>query len=177
MSEVLTTRLVGAPVAREHFAEIRLLHDDPRVMATLSADGNIFSDAQTHAFLDRATRHWELHGFGLWFFRDPHSQASVGYGGIKHADVEGTDQVELSYAIRFESWGKGYAIEMSEAALRLGFEQFHLERVVAFTLPHNHRSRRVMEKCGFSFERNITHAGLPHVLYALDAKTFAAHSR
>jgi [ribosomal protein S5]-alanine N-acetyltransferase len=177
VNEVHTRRLVGAPLAPANFAEIRLLHGDPRVMATLSADGNILTDAQTHAFLDRAARHWELYGFGLWLFRDAHAAEFVGYGGIKHAVVEGTDQVELSYAVRFDSWGNGFAVEMSDAALTLGFEQLHLERIVAFTLPHNRRSRRVMENCGFTFQRDITHAGLLQVLYALDARTFAARSR
>jgi RimJ/RimL family protein N-acetyltransferase len=38
---------------------------------------------------------------------------------------------------------------------------------VSFTLPHNAASRRVMEKAGLTYERDITHAGLPHVLYRL----------
>jgi len=37
--------------------------------------------------------------------------------------------------------------------------------VVSFTLPDNLTSRRVMEKLGFTFERDTRHAGLPHVLY------------
>lgn len=37
--------------------------------------------------------------------------------------------------------------------------------LVAFTLPHNAASRRVMEKAGFAYERDTEHAGLPHVLY------------
>jgi ribosomal-protein-alanine N-acetyltransferase len=39
--------------------------------------------------------------------------------------------------------------------------------VVAFTLPTNWASRRVMEKVGFTFERDIVHAGLRHVLYRI----------
>ncbi len=33
------------------------------------------------------------------------------------------------------------------------------------TLPDNLASRRVMGKAGFAYEREIEHAGLPHVLY------------
>ena len=39
--------------------------------------------------------------------------------------------------------------------------------VVALTLVGNRRPERVMQKLGFSFEAEITHAGLPHVLYRL----------
>ena len=33
------------------------------------------------------------------------------------------------------------------------------------TLPDNHASRRVMEKIGLRFDRDVVHRGLPHVLY------------
>jgi RimJ/RimL family protein N-acetyltransferase len=98
----------------------------------------------------------------------------AGYAGIKHAVVENRDQIELAYAIRSELWGQGLAPEMSRAALKHGFDKLGLKRIVAITLPHNLGSRSVMEKCGFSFDREIVHAGLPHVLYILDAKMFAA---
>jgi [ribosomal protein S5]-alanine N-acetyltransferase len=38
---------------------------------------------------------------------------------------------------------------------------------VAFTLPDNVASRRVMEKVGFRYEREVEHVDLPHVLYRL----------
>ena len=40
-----------------------------------------------------------------------------------------------------------------------------LQRVVAYTLPDNWASRRVMEKAGFAYERDVMHVGLRHVLY------------
>jgi RimJ/RimL family protein N-acetyltransferase len=49
----------------------------------------------------------------------------------------------------------------------VAFENLGMSDLVAFTLPINQASRRVMEKIGFSFERDIVHAGLPHVLYRI----------
>jgi hypothetical protein len=40
-----------------------------------------------------------------------------------------------------------------------------LPEIVAFTLPDNVASRRVMEKAGFVDECEVAHAGMPHVLY------------
>ncbi len=140
-------------------------------MATLSADGKPFSEDQTRAFLDRAADHWKSHGFGLWCIRDKASGNFVGYGGVKHAEVEGRDEIELAYAITFDNWRKGFATEISRASLDHAFNTLHLAHVVAFTLPHNKGSRGVMENCGFTYQRNITHANLPHVLYTLDAPT------
>jgi RimJ/RimL family protein N-acetyltransferase len=171
-SEIRTTRLAGVAAGPDHFAELRSIHGDTRAMVTLSADGKILNEEQTRAFLERAAEHWRLRGFGLWVFRTDDGDF-VGYCGIKHARVEDRDEIELAYAVQSESWGMGFATEMSEAALRVGFEDLKLERIVAFTLPHNLPSRRVLERCGFAFQRDIVHAGLPHVLYELKRRAHA----
>ncbi|MGH2968657.1 MAG: GNAT family N-acetyltransferase [Solirubrobacteraceae bacterium] len=67
--------------------------------------------------------------------------------------------------LRAEPVTEGFATELGAASVRHAFEQLALDVVVAFTLPDNRASRRVMEKLGFEFERDIEHAGLPHVLY------------
>jgi [ribosomal protein S5]-alanine N-acetyltransferase len=169
MHQLQTLRLIGTPTAPSDFPDIRRLHADPRVMATLSADGATFTEDQTRAFLDRAADHWRSHNFGLWTFRDRSDSGFVGYGGIKHTEVEGRDVIELTYAIASAHWRKGFATEISLASLKYAFDLLHLDRIVAFTLPHNRASRAVMEHCGFTYIRDITHASLPHVLYVLEA--------
>jgi len=164
-------------MGESHFEDIRTLHNDPRVMATLSADGNIFSEDQTRGFLQRSAEHWNLHNFGLWIFHTSGTRDFVGYCGIKHAAVEGKDEIELAYAVSSSHWNKGFATEMSMATLKIGFEELHLARIVAFTLPHNEGSRSVIEHCGFIYQRDIVHAGLPHVLYYLDSGDYAARSK
>ncbi len=172
MNELRTPRLIGTPAGPGDFADIRRLHSDPRVMATLSADEKTFSEEQSRSFLERAAKHWNSHGFGLWAFRSQSDGDFVGYGGIKHAEVEGRDLIELAYAITSDHWRKGFATEISRAALKHGFDTMRLDRIVAFTLPHNKASRAVMEHCGFPYNRDIVHAGLPHVLYILEAHDF-----
>ena len=126
MNELNTPRLIGTPAGPGDFADLRRLHSDPRVTATLSADGATFSEEQTRAFLDRAAEHWKSHGFGLWIFREQPGGDFVGYGGIKHADVEGRDVIELAYAITSDHWRKGFATEISMAALQQAFDTMHL---------------------------------------------------
>jgi [ribosomal protein S5]-alanine N-acetyltransferase len=174
VNELRTARLIGTPAGPRDFADIRRLHNDSRVTATLSADGATFSEDQSRAFLDRAADHWKSYGFGLWIFRDQASGEFVGYGGVKHAEVEGRDEIELAYAICSDHWKKGFATEIAMAALQHAFDTMHLDRIVAFTLPHNQASRGVMENCGFTYNRDITHTNLPHVLYILEARTFAS---
>jgi [ribosomal protein S5]-alanine N-acetyltransferase len=69
-------------------------------------------------------------------------------------------------------WGSGLATEMAGAILTVAFEHLGLADVVAFTLTTNQASRRVMEKVGCQFEREIVHAGLPHVLYRIKREEY-----
>jgi ribosomal-protein-alanine N-acetyltransferase len=173
VNELRTPRLIGTPAGPGDFADIRRLHSDPRVMATLSADGATFSEDQTRSFLQRAADHWNSHNFGLWILHSQSDGDFVGYGGIKHTTVENRDEIELAYAIASDDWRKGFATEISRAALKHAFDTMHLDRIVAFTLPHNKASRTVMEHCGFTYSRDIVHANLPHVLYLLEAHDFS----
>ncbi len=62
-------------------------------------------------------------------------------------------------------WGRGLATEIARRALELARDALGREDVVAFTLPGNRASRRVLAKVGMVYERDVVHAGLPHVLY------------
>jgi [ribosomal protein S5]-alanine N-acetyltransferase len=109
--------------------------------------------------------HWERYGFGLWLLRDRGTGAAVGRGGLQHTSVGGEDEIEAGWAISPERWGEGLATELALTCVAVAFEQLELEEIVAFTLPTNLASRRVMEKSGFAYEGEVTHEGLVHVLY------------
>jgi RimJ/RimL family protein N-acetyltransferase len=77
-------------------------------------------------------------------------------------------------------WGLGLATEIAQASLKIGFERLNLSTIVCFTLPTNRASQRVMAKAGFQYERNISHANLPHVFYRmtqLEWSRLKAHDR
>jgi [ribosomal protein S5]-alanine N-acetyltransferase len=56
---------------------------------------------------------------------------------------------------------------MAKAIVTVAFEHLGMADIVAFTLATNQASRRVIEKVGGQLERDIVHAGLPHVLYRI----------
>jgi len=164
-----TNRLIADRLRPEDFGELCRLYQDPQVMATLSADGNIVPDEDVQQRLQQFLDHWNRHGYGVWMFRDKVGDRFVGRAGLKHSHVGGSDEVELLYSVMSEYWGKGLATEMAEAILTVAFEQLGLDDLVCFTLTTNRASQRVMEKVGFRYERDIIHVGLPHVFYRLTA--------
>lgn len=159
-----TDRLLARRIGDSDLDVFCRMHQDPRVMATL---GGLRSEDETRQWLRNNVNHWERHGFGIWVCSDRTTGDFIGRGGLRHVEVAGNDEVELAYALMSSFWGKGLATEMARAFVDLAFNRLGLGNVVSFTLPTNRASQRVMEKSGFQFERDIMHAGLPHVLYRI----------
>jgi RimJ/RimL family protein N-acetyltransferase len=158
-------RLEYERISRDHTEALASLMRDPRVMRTLWPWSTVPSEAQIGSSLEGKIAHWERHGFGMWAVCDPIDHQFVGRGGLQYTDVLGPRAVEVGWAIVPERWGRGLATELAVTSVQVAFADLGLRDVIAFTLPDNAASRRVMEKAGFVYEREITHAGLPHVLY------------
>ena len=157
-----TPRLIATRLSEGDFDALCSMHRDPGVMATL---GGVRSDERTRAYLAENLAHWAEHGFGMWIFHDRNSGTFVGRGGLRHVVLEGRSEVEVFYALVRNAWRRGFATEIAAASVDIAFRQLALRDVVAFTLPDNAGSRRVMEKVGFTYERDITFHDLRHVLY------------
>jgi [ribosomal protein S5]-alanine N-acetyltransferase len=158
-----TERLIAERLGEKHLAELVVMHQTPKVMATL---GGVRSEAVTAQYLADNLEHWQRYEFGLWIFRDLNG-AFAGRGGIRHLLVEERDEVELAYSLMGEFWGKGLATEMATALVRMAFEQYNLPDLVALALTTNKASRRVMEKLGFRYKRDVSHGGFENALYRL----------
>lgn len=153
-----------APESRDEASYRRLLFD-PAVAPWLRPRPlRPFTEADPPALLVRDLRHWEEHGWGPWVVED--AEEFAGRAGLATVHVAGETAVELAWAIVGPAQGRGLATAAAVAGVAYGRE-VGLEEIVSFTLPDNVASRRVMEKAGLVFDRDITRAGLPHVLYRL----------
>jgi ribosomal-protein-alanine N-acetyltransferase len=164
IQQFTTARMSATRIRAEDFDDLARLHGDERVMATL---GGVISPAETRARLAAMIEDWERNGFGVWTFRMRDGGRFAGRAGLRRVNAGGRDKIELLYAVAAEFWSGGYATEMARAILKIAFEQLDIAEVVAFTLPANRASRRVMEKAGLRYERDITWANLRHVLYRI----------
>jgi RimJ/RimL family protein N-acetyltransferase len=101
------------------------------------------------ANLEKQIAGQERYGFSLWAVELRATGEMIGVTGLQHLG-EGPE-IEVGYRFLREHRGRGYATEAAGAAIRFGFDELGLDRIVAVTLPTNRASRRVMEKCGLSF--------------------------
>lgn len=156
-----TARLRAERLTAAHLDAIRAMDADPQFMALL---GGPRDGVATTAYMTRNLAHWEKYGFGLWVVRDREDQIA-GRCVLRHLDVEGTDEVELGYGLYARYWGRGLATEIAKQLLQLGREQLRLPSLVAITTRANVGSQRVLEKAGLMYERDVSHEGVPHMLY------------
>jgi RimJ/RimL family protein N-acetyltransferase len=167
---VRTARMTGTRPAFRDADDLHPVLADERVAGWLSPGQGGWTLSQVRALLVKDVDHWKRHGWGPWLVRDAATRRALGRVGLARAVVDGAEEVEVAWFIAADRWGEGLATEMAAEAVRAAFEDVGLPDLVAFTLHDNVASRRVMERLGFAYERDVEHAGLPHVLYRLSSR-------
>ena len=160
---VETPRMRGEPLGIRHLDLCAALFADPRVGRTM---GGVMSRETVAEMLEHADRGWDEHGLGYWMFFETATGEPVARGGLAHTVFDGTPEIEVGWTTYPDRWGEGFATELGQVALDVAFGPLNLDSVVAFTLPHNGASRRVMEKLGFTYEKTAPYKTYgDHVLY------------
>jgi RimJ/RimL family protein N-acetyltransferase len=163
MARLTTERLKARPVALEDLPFVLALFSDPEVAKTM---GGTRSRSQVEESLMGNISEWKNRGYGVFLFFTQDNKF-VGRAGLRALEIEGEAVVELMYALMPSFWNQGYGFEVAKACVEYAFTQTDLDELVCYTLHMNKGSQRIMEKLGFTYEKEITHAGLPHVLYRL----------
>jgi ribosomal-protein-alanine N-acetyltransferase len=172
VSRLQTGRLTLRPFTLDDFEWHGRLYDDPEVTRWLGDGPWLGPLARERS--ERAVRcfiaHWDDHGFGVWAVEERRSGRFIGQCGLNTLDrTLGTAEVEILWALEQPAWGFGYATEAARAALAYAFDVVRLDRIVALARPQNGPSRRIMDKLGMRWEREIDLLGGPAVYYAVSA--------
>ncbi len=180
----------GTAMETERLLLRRWYDSDRAAFAAMNANPDVmrhFRSTLNHdesdAFMARIETHFDTHGFGFWAVEEKQSGQLVGMTGLARVtfDAPFAPAVEIGWRFMPHVWGRGYAPEAARAALGIGFSHFVLDEIVAFTIPANTPSRRVMEKLGMTYDAadgfehpNLPagHALRPHVLYRMPRAVF-----
>lgn len=158
---IKTARLSGRPICMDDVGNIQALHHKPPVAAHIGGD---WTDDRSHQFVQGAAEHWERYGYGQWVFTHAETGAFAGRSGLRHYYMDGRDEIELLYAFEPDLWGQGLSTEAACAIVDWGFRGHLMDSIVSFTLPDNPGSRRVMEKAGLEFEKEMLRLEPPEFL-------------
>ena len=154
-------------------APFAVLNADPSVMQYYP---NPLDVQASDAFADRCKSLIDQRGWGFWAVELLDGQDFIGFVGlnIPNYELAFAPCIEIGWRLARSYWGKGYASEAAEAALRAGFELLNFTEIVSFTTMTNLKSRAVMEKIHMRpagvFEHPLVPAGhplRPHCLYRI----------
>jgi len=166
LSSVTTERLFGRRPEPGDLEDYVRIFTDPRVDEDLWPADLRTSD-KVAAILKGSIEHWDRWEFGPWTVLERGSERIVGRVGLEYTTKFGHPEVEVEWFIDPDAWGRGYATEMAQEAVRAAFTTLGLDELISYTTPDNTASRAVMEKLGMTYERDVENAGMPHVLYRL----------
>jgi RimJ/RimL family protein N-acetyltransferase len=163
---------------REPFAK---LNADLEVMEYFP---EILSEGESNSLVERLESKINEMGWGVWAVELKGTNTFIGFVGLNSPSekLPFSPCVEIAWRLSKKYWGKGYATEAAQAALRFAFEDLHLDAIVAFTTVKNIRSQAVMEKISMlNTQQNFLHPSVPddnelqeHVLYKITQKQWAS---
>jgi len=177
----MVNRALSAPILRTERLMLREWRDSDRIpFAELNADPDVMqfmptrlNQDESDALAQRIKDHFTQNGFGWWAVEVIGGESFIGFVGLSIPRFS-APCVEVGWRLARHAWGNGYATEAARRAMRFGFEELRLNEIVSFTVPHNVRSRRVMERLGMTHDpaEDFDHPLLPdgdplrrHVLY------------
>jgi len=164
-------RLILRPWRPEDLDPLFAINGDPDSMRHFAAP---MTRAESDAWAERMQTHMEAHGWGFWVVEERAGAPFVGVVGLMTIPWEArfTPAVEIGWRIAPAFRRRGFAEEAARVALDFAFGALGLAEVVAFTVPGNVPSRRLMERLGMRDDGVFDHPRLPeghplrqHLLY------------
>ncbi len=101
--------------------------------------------------LDKYIGSYERNDYYRWAIIEKNSGECIGQ--IAYFLVDSKNHfAEIEYCIGSEFQCRGFATEATKAVIRYGFDKINLHKVQICTKTINKPSKRVIEKCGFTYE-------------------------
>jgi len=141
-----TERLIVRQYVFEADAEnFFLLNSDEDVMRYIRATK---SREECNAFLKKNIEAYKVNPLiGRWAANEKATGKFVGSFAI--IPIEGSDDIQLGYAFLKENWGKGFASELTKAALDYYFRNTNADHIYAIAEQANIASHKVLLKNSF----------------------------
>jgi len=116
---------------------------------------HIKNENDTREWIKWNMRSYARDGHGLWsaYFKD--TQDFAGQCGLVKHEVDGNNEYEIGYLFLRKYWNQGLATEAVLACRDYGFNTIGCRRIVSLIDPENVASRRVAEKAGMHYEKDI----------------------
>jgi RimJ/RimL family protein N-acetyltransferase len=159
-----TDRLVLRPLSPDDLDALAAYHADPEVMRYMG--GKTFTREETEARIVRFMHVFELDGIGQFAVERKEDGTVLGRCGIliwetdpwrplAKAEATKPTETEIGYMLGRPHWGRRYATEAATAVRDHAQSELGEERLIALIQDGNDASKRVAEKLGMAYERDV----------------------
>jgi RimJ/RimL family protein N-acetyltransferase len=145
-----TERLRLRPFTIDDLDAHSAMFANPEVTRFVVAGGQPMSRFASWQALCANVGHWHFRGFGQFAVEEKATGTLVGRVGPWQP--EGWPDFEIGWALRRESWGRGYATEAAERCVAFAFTELQRPHLVSLIDPDNLPSIRVAERLGERIE-------------------------
>lgn len=116
-------------------------------------DRNVKTTEEAKNYLQNGPlKSYDVNGFGLYLVQLKETGTSIGMSGFVKRDY--LDHPDIGFAFLPAYIGKGYAFEIATRIIEYGFMELGFEKILAITLPENTASVKLIERMGFTYEKN-----------------------
>ena len=109
---------------------------------------------EVNGLLNKYISSYEKSDYYRWAITDKDGHRCIGQIAFFLVDSN-NNFAEIEYCIGSEFQCKGYATEATEALIGYGFEKIGLHKIQICTKTINLPSKKVIEKCGFTYEGTL----------------------
>ena len=172
--ELETNRLKLRQWRESDFQPFAIMNADPDVMKYYP---NPLSTSESDAMANKIKRLISERSWGFWAVETISKGEFIGFVGlhIPTYELPVAPCVEVGWRLDKKYWGRGYATEAANEALRFAFQNLELNKVYSFASVSNKKSWKVMERLGMvNTGNNFEHPVIPeghvlreHVLYSI----------
>jgi ribosomal-protein-alanine N-acetyltransferase len=150
-----TERLILREFTLDDAEDLYRIYSDAETMRFQRLPENYSVEVERYNLGKHIENYYGALGFGLWAVILKENNRLIGRCGLICQPLEGGEVIEVSYLIERKFWNQGLASEAASATLKLGFEKYNFEKIVAFIDSRNKASISVAEKTGLKFERKV----------------------
>lgn len=110
--------------------------------------------AEVDELLKKYINSYQKNDYYRWAIIEKNSGECIGQIAYFLVDSK-NNFAEIEYCIGSDFQCKGYATEATKAVIQYGFDKINLHKVQICTKTINKPSKRVIEKCGFTYEGTL----------------------
>lgn len=151
--QLCTARLIIDEVSKADAPAVLELLNEPDFIRNI-ADRGVRTLEQAETYIEQGPlASYQANGHGLWRVRLKDGPM-IGLCGLIYRDY--LDVPDVGYGFMARYFGQGYATEAAQAAVDYGFAKLGLTRICGIVSPHNEASKRILQKIGLQYIKQIT---------------------